>query len=234
MLRTASVVGAEDEVSPQSRDGRRYLARKVLLATGVVDELPQLDGLDELYGSSVHHCPICDGYEWRDKRIAVYGKNCTGFGLVQEMTAWSRDLLLLTDGPCDFDAGQISYLNSMRIIVKQERVTRLEGEGEKLRAVHFEDGTRIERDALFFSTGQSLHTRELPVRLGCQITEKESVWVGDFEMTCVEGIYCCGDASRNAQLVIVAAAEGAVAAVAINKALTMEYKEAKRELHEAK
>src|SRR5690606_13606205 len=48
-------------------DGRRYLSRKVLLATGVVDEVPEIPGLDPLYGTSVHHCPICDGYEWRDQ-----------------------------------------------------------------------------------------------------------------------------------------------------------------------
>lgn len=212
-------------------DGRRYLCRKVLIATGVVDDVPEIPGLDELYGSSVHHCPICDGYEWRDKRIAVYGKNCNGFGLVQEMTAWSRDLLLLTDGKCDFSDSQIAYLESMRISVRQEKVARLEGEDGQLRAVVFEDGVRIERDALFFSSGQTLHSLDLPARLGCHVTEQGCVWVGDHEMTCVEGVYCCGDASRNAQLVIVAAAEGAVAAVAINKALTMEYKAAKQQMH---
>lgn len=213
-------------------DGSRFLSRKVLLATGVVDEVPEIPGLDALYGTSVHHCPICDGYEWKDKRIAVYGKNCIGFGLVQEMTAWSRDLILLTDGPCDFDEGQIAYLESMRINVKQEGVTALEGENGLLHAVVLDDGTRFERDALFFSTGQVLHTPDLPEKLGCRKTEQDCVWVGADEMTCIDGVYCCGDASRNAQMVIVAAAEGAVAACAINKSLTLEYKSAKQGLHE--
>lgn len=210
-------------------DNQRYVCRKVLLATGVVDEIPEIPGLDALYGTSVYHCPICDGYEWRDKRIAVYGKNCQGFGLVQEMTAWSRELILLTDGPCDFTDAQITYLKDMRIDVWREPVARLAGENGLLQAVEFENGSRVECDVLFFSTSQTLHSRHLPGRLGCKITDDECVWVGDYEMTCVEGVYCCGDASRNAQLVIVAAAEGAVAAVAINKALTMEYKQAKLE-----
>lgn len=213
-------------------DGRRYLSRKMLLATGVTDEIPEIPGLLPLYGTSVHHCPICDGYEWSDARIAVYGKNCQGFGLVQEMTAWSRDLVLLTDGPCDFDEGQIAYLETMRIRVKQEAVTEVVGADGKLQAVLFSDGERLERDALFFSTGQSLHSPELPAKFGCERTENGVIWVGNDEMTCVPGLYCCGDASRNAQLVIVAAAEGALAAVAINKALTTEYKEAKKEQHE--
>lgn len=210
-------------------ENERYVCRKVLLATGVVDEIPDIPGLEPLYGTSVYHCPICDGYEWRDKRIAVYGKNCRGFGLVQEMTAWSRDLMLLTDGPCDFDEAQMSFLQDMRIDVREEPVARLEGDNGLLEAVVFEDGTRVERDALFFSGPQTLHSRHLAGRLGCEITDSECIWVGDYEMTAVEGVYCCGDASRNAQLVIVAAAEGAVAAVAINKALTLEYKQAKLE-----
>ncbi len=215
-------------------DESRYLSRKILIATGVVDEIPDIPGIDQLYGTSVHHCPICDGYEWRDKRIAVYGRNCSGFGLVQEMTAWTRDLILLTDGPCDFAESQIAYLESMRISVKREHVTGLEGADGHLRAVTFSDGTRVERDALFFTGPQTLHSGCLPEKLGCRTTEQECVWVGDHEMTNVEGVYCCGDASRNAQLVIVAAAEGAVAAVAINKTLTMEYKTAKQRLHESK
>jgi len=214
-------------------DGQRYLSRKILLATGVVDDVPDIPGLDELYGTSVHHCPICDGYEWRDQAIAVYGKNCNGFGLVQEMTAWSRDLILLTDGPCDFDDSQLEYLEGMRIRVIQDPVDRLEGTDGKLSAVMMKGGQRIQRDALFFSTGQALHSREVALKIGCHETEQGCIAVGKNEMTCIDGVYCCGDASHNAQLVIVAAAEGAVAAVAINKALTLEYKVAKQELHEA-
>lgn len=210
-------------------DDRSYLSRKVLLATGVVDEMPDLPGLDALYGTSVHHCPICDGYEWSDKAIAVYGKQCRGFGLVQEMTAWSRDLVLLTDGPCDFDADKLAYLNTMRIQVIQEEIESLEGEDGLLHNVVFKNGNKLHRDALFFSTGSKQHSPELIEKLGCKRTEQGCVWVGDFEMTCVEGVYCCGDASHNAQLVIVAAAEGAVAACAINKSLTEEYKSAKKE-----
>ena len=215
-------------------DGQRFLARKILIATGVVDEIPDIPGLDELYGTSVHHCPICDGYEWRDKCIAVYGKNCKGFGLVQEMTAWTRDLILLTDGPCDFTDSQMMFLESLRINVKQEPLTALEGKDGKLHTLVFDDGSKLSCDTMFFTTGQSVHSPELAGKFGCKETEQGCIWVGDYEMTCVEGIYCCGDASRNAQMVIVAAAEGAVAACAINKALTHEYKMAMQERHEVK
>jgi thioredoxin reductase len=140
--------------------------------------------------------------------------------------------VLLTDGKCDFDEGQLAYLENMRIRVKQEKVIELKGAEGKLQEIIFTDGEHLKCDALFFSSGQLLHSEELATIFGCERTEKGVIWVGDNEMTCVEGLYCCGDASHNAQLVIVAAAEGAVAAVAINKSLTSEYKVAKQEQHE--
>jgi thioredoxin reductase len=208
-------------------DGRQFLSRKLLLSIGVVDELPDLENFDQFYGASVHHCPICDGYEWRDKKIVVYGECQKGFGLVQEMTAWSRDLALCTDGPCQLDEGQVKYLESMRIVLYEKKVLRLEGTGPKIERVVFADGTSLRCDALFFCTGQQLHS-DIATRLGCRISEKGCIWTGDCESTDIDGIYCCGDASRNAQLVIVAAAEGAVAACAINKSLTAEYKGVKK------
>lgn len=211
------------------KDGTRYLSRKMLLAFGVVDNLPQVEGLEKFYGTSIHHCPYCDGYEWRDKRIVVYGKCDVGFGGVQELTAWSRNLVLCTDGECTLDDGQLQYLDGLRIDVRQERVARFEGEGDKVRRVVFQNGDGVDCDAVFFVSGQQLSNR-LAEKLGCRMTEQGCVWTGDCEATDVEGLYCAGDASKNTQMVIVAAAEGAQAAVSINKSLTGEYKEAKKEL----
>jgi thioredoxin reductase len=198
----------------------------MLLATGVSDQLPRVPGIEQFYGTSVHHCPYCDGYEWRDKRIVVYGKCDDGFGAVQELTAWSRDLVLCTDGPCTLDEEQLRYLTKMRITVRQDYVDRLEGDGAHIRRVILKSGDPVDCDALFFCSPQEL-VGKLAQKLGCKITDKGCVWTGDDEATEVEGLYCAGDASQNAQMVIIAAAEGAQAAVSINKSLTGEYKEAK-------
>lgn len=209
-------------------DGERYLSRKLLIATGVVDELPELEGLLPLYGTSVHHCPYCDGFGWRDQVIAVYGKGDKGFGAVQELTAWSRQLILCSDGPSGLDEGRRSYLADMRIQLREEPLAKLEGDEGLLRRVVFKGGPPLECSALFFVTTNS-QACNLAVRLGCTITKEGCIWTGDHEATEVEGLYCCGDASKNAQLVIVAAAEGAQAAVSINRSLTSEYKDAKHE-----
>ena len=79
-------------------DGTQVAARKLLLATGVVDELPDLEGLADLYGISVHHCPYCDAWEWRDRPLAVYGDPESAPGLALTLTSWSSDIVVCTDG----------------------------------------------------------------------------------------------------------------------------------------
>ena len=78
-----------------------YRCRKVLLATGVVDCVPTISGVEHFYGRSVHHCPYCDGWEKREQPLAAYGRGEKGCGLALLLTLWSRDVVLCTDGPAD-------------------------------------------------------------------------------------------------------------------------------------
>lgn len=200
------------------RDGARFDARTLLLATGVVDHIPKIQGLDPLYGCSVHHCPYCDGYEARDQPIAIYGRGEKGKGLALELTAWSRDLVLCTDGPSELSAEDLTRLACNNIAVREEPIARLEGTDGVLERIDFVGGETLARRSLFFSTGH--HQRsDLAAKLGCKFTEKGAVETGEYEVTDIPCLYVAGDASRHVQLVIVAAAEGAEAAFAINTAL---------------
>jgi thioredoxin reductase len=198
--------------------GDRIQARRVLLATGVVDLLPDLPGFTELYGRSVHHCPYCDGYEERDRRLAVYGRASAGYELALALLGWSRDIALCTDGPSRLKAHDRSRLDEHGVTVQEAKVARLEGADGRLQRIVFADGTALERDALFFTTGHRQRS-PLAARLQCRFTRGGAIWVGSGECSSVPGIYVAGDASRDAHLVIVAAAEGAKAAVAINHEL---------------
>ncbi len=220
-LRSAEVVDASrgrDGFEVRCADGTRLRARMLLLATGVVDELPALEGLEQFYGQSVHHCPYCDGWEWRDQPLAAYGRGDAGAGLALGLMVWSRDVVLCADGPAELSARMGQRLALLGIPVREARVLRLEGTGGRLERIVFEGGEALERRALFFTTDQR-QASELPARLGCRFTEQGAVNTGECEATNVPGLYVCGDASREAQFVIVAAAEGAEAGMAINKAL---------------
>ena len=198
--------------------GLRFSTRKLLLATGVVDELPQVEGLPELYGRSVHHCPYCDGWEWRDHPLAVYGRGESGSALAIGLTVWSDDVVLCSDGPSELSEKEEEALARVGIEVREESIVRLEGKEGRLERVVFASGAPLSRSALFFDSGQ--HQRSpLPEKLGAQFNEKGAVDTGVCESTNVPGLYVAGDSSREAQFVIVAAAEGTQAGMAINKAL---------------
>ena len=202
-------------------NGDEASARKLLLATGVLDNLPMIDGFRELYGRSVFHCPYCDGWEIRDQPIAIYGRGDRGVGLSLELTTWSRDLVLCTDGPPEIDNEGRARLERNGIRIRDERVARLEGRAGTLERVVFEDGSHLPRRALFFTTGQSQRS-SLSTQLGCEFNDKGTVRTGKYETTHLPGLYVAGDASRAVQWVVVAASEGAEAAFAINTDLTKE------------
>ncbi len=201
--------------------GEIVRSRKLLIATGVVDNLPEIEGFADLFGRSVFHCPYCDGWEFRDQPVAIYGRGLRGFGLSLELTAWSRDLVLCTDGPSEIDADGLARLERNGIAVRDDRVTALEGRDGVLERVVFATGEPLARRALFFTTGQSQQS-ELATRLGCAVNDKGTIRTGKYESTHLPGLFVAGDASRAVQWVIVAASEGAEAAFAINTGLLQE------------
>jgi thioredoxin reductase len=214
----------------ECRDGRFFVtladrsevsARKLLIATGVLDNVPDIPGMADLYGRSVFHCPYCDGWEVRDQPIAIYGKGSRGLGLSLELTAWSRDLVLCTDGPAEIDREGRERLERNAVGLREERVRAVAGTNGILERVVFDTGEVLPRRALFFTTGQ-FQQSELAVLLGCEFNNKGTVRTGEYESTHLRGLYVAGDASRAVQWVIVAAAEGAEAAFAINTDLIRE------------
>jgi thioredoxin reductase len=223
-LREIEVVAAECRADGRFHvtlaDGSELDARKLLIATGVVDKLPEIDGFRELYGRSIFHCPYCDGWEVRDRPLAIYGRGARGRGLSLELIGWSRDLVLCTDGPSGIDHEDVALLQRNGISVRTDPVLRIEGDDTFVRIV-FARGEPLARRALFFTTGQTQQSA-LAERLGCQINEKGTVRTGKYEATHLPGLFVAGDASRAVQWVVVAAAEGAEAAFAINSDLLKE------------
>jgi thioredoxin reductase len=201
--------------------GEQVRSRKLLLATGVVDNLPEIPGFRELYGRSVFHCPYCDGWELCDQPLAIYGRGARGVGLALELTAWSRDLVLCTDGPSEIDPEDLGRLTRNGIGVRDERVTALDVADGRLSRIVFDSAEPLARRALFFTTGQYQRS-DLLERLGCKFNDKGTVRTGKYETTHLPGLFVAGDASRAVQWVIVAAAEGAEAAFAINTDLLKE------------
>jgi thioredoxin reductase len=197
--------------------GAAEQAKFLLIATGVVDDLPEIRGVRECYGRSLFHCPYCDGWEWRDRRLAVLGKGVGGVKLALSLKTWSGDVVLCTNGGRLTAAGR-ARLERNAIGVQTGTIAALEHDNGRLRAIVSESGTALAADAIFFTTGQRPQC-DLAVKLGCVFNRRGTVDTGNLSETNVPGVFVAGDASRDAQFVVVAAAEGVKAALAINQAM---------------
>ena len=200
--------------------------RKLLIATGVFDQLPKLEGIDSLFGSSVFQCPYCDGWEVRGQPVAVYGRHRRGLEMARALTAWTEDILLCSDGRSRVGAEDRAALKRNGIELIEERIDRLEGRDGRLQRIVFRSGRHEARTALFFDTPCSAQS-SLAESIGCQFTHQGGVRCGQHEATSVPGVFVAGNIIKDVQLVIVAAAEGARAAFGINRALTREEYERK-------
>jgi thioredoxin reductase len=222
-IRTVGVTAVsrvDDHYRVTLGSGAEEDTRYLLIATGVVDDLPAIDGFRECYGRSLFHCPYCDGWEVRDRRLAAFGGGKEVAGLALGLKTWSADVVVCTHGS-RLDARLRQRLADNGIAVRTERIARLEHADGALTRVDFAKGAALERDAMFFSTGQHPQS-DLAAKLGCTLTNRGAVQTGALCDTNVPRVFVAGDASRDAQFVVVAAAEGAKAAMAINKALQAE------------
>jgi thioredoxin reductase len=199
------------------RDGTAGRAAKVLLASGLVDELPDVAGIQPLYGISVHHCLYCDGFEYAGKPVAAYGKGDKGAELAVMMKHWMPDVVACSDGT-EVSAKAVRKLEDSNIPLRSDPIRSLEGADGELTKIVFESGPDLPRAGLFFSTGCH-QASDLSKILGCKRTDKGGVVIDpDTEESSVPGVYVAGDVSRDVLLVAVAIGEGAQAAVTINKA----------------
>ncbi|WP_299760151.1 NAD(P)/FAD-dependent oxidoreductase [uncultured Pontibacter sp.] len=219
VIKTATYTKGEFVVNDEA--GKVYRSRKLLLATGLKDNLPELDGLEELYGKSIHHCPYCDGWESRDKAIAVYGPERGGIGQALAMKNWSDDVTLYTDGTDSLRHEDLELLERNGVKVQKEKITRLEGEGGMLQHIVLYSGEKRPQQAMFFSLGTQQQS-DLGEQLGCEFTSKGVIRTKKLQHSNIPGLFVAGDAARDMQMVIVAAAEGAKAGVAINMELQQE------------
>ena len=206
--------------------GEAIAARKVLLAIGIRDWIPPIAGFDDMYGRSVFHCQYCDGWESRGQPLAVLSEGAGGFRQALMMLGWTSDVVLCTQGPCGLTDDQHAALQARGIGVYEQPVVGLEGADGQLERLVFADGSALARRILFFHGDVALSS-DLPVRLGCTLTDQGRIEVDEGQRTSVDGVFAAGDGARRtgqhpATQVILAAASGALAGIALHQDLMHE------------
>ncbi|MFC4455790.1 NAD(P)/FAD-dependent oxidoreductase [Deinococcus sonorensis] len=196
-------------------DGQLVRSRKLLLASGLRDLLPDIPGFRDGWGRTVLHCPYCDAWEHQQQRLAVYGTGDAAHHMALTLRLWSDEVTLLTGGPSGFSREQCRDLARLGVQVRELPVTRLAGTPL---CITLDSGEQLVVDALFYSPAQEQRS-PLPARLGCRLTANGRVEVDDHGLTSVPGIYAAGDMTPSPQYVMNAAASGVTAGIAINTAL---------------
>ncbi|MDQ4127569.1 MAG: NAD(P)/FAD-dependent oxidoreductase [Actinomycetota bacterium] len=223
--RAAEVSGSDGAFELVLEGGETVSARKLVLATGVLDELPARPGFKELWGRGLYHCPYCHGWEVRERPLAVMAGGEAVLERVVLIRNWSRDLVALTDGTTPGDKGR-ARLAALGVPLNEKPIARLEGKGdglEGLARVVFEDGSSLEREGLFYGPPQRQRS-PLAGALGCEIVAmgpaSEVVKADPLTReTSVAGVYAVGDAGSPMQSIALASASGTTAAAFVNHAL---------------
>jgi thioredoxin reductase len=220
-----ATVQAADVISDGVRlfsSGGADVARTVLLATGMLDEVPDIAGFADVWGTSAHTCPYCDGFEHRDQRLAVLAAGERGEHLAIVLRQWSGDVVLLSNGSHDLAADQFARIQALGIPINETPVVALDSDATgRLRRVRLANGETLDRDALFFYVGWQLRT-EVARRLGCELRLDGSIAVDASQATTVDRIYAAGNCADARALVPAAAGSGVTAAVTINARLSFE------------
>lgn len=220
------VAPAQSVFQVTTSSGESIAARKVLLAIGITDDLPQIEGFTDFYGRSVFHCPYCDGWEFRDQPVAVLGTGPGGLRMALLLLGWCRDVVFCTDGPSDCGVADRAHLAKVGVRLNEQTIMRFEGNDGRLETIVFRDGTSLDRRAVFFH-GPTRAELALSRQLGCAMTDAGRIEVDEGGRTSVPGVYAAGDAARRrgqhpASQVIFAAASGALAAISLQQDLMQE------------
>lgn len=201
---------------------RAWRTRALLLATGVVEDLPAVDGLAGLWGRDVVACPYCHGWEARDSAIAVVGSGPRAWQNVLLLLRFTRDLALLGDGPVGLDGPRLEYLRRAGVAVREDRIAGMDTAGGRLTAVRFAAGDTLPRQAIFAVTTRR-QPSDFAARLGCA-TVSEGPMAGALDVdatgrTSVPNVWAAGSAANPGLTVIAAAGHASTVAIAVNNAL---------------
>jgi thioredoxin reductase len=195
-------------------DGQQLDARRVLLATGLRDELPDIPGVRERWGRDLLHCPYCHGYEVRDQPLGLLGGTPDAVQHAQLIRQWSSDVVFFphTD---TLTADQHEQLAARAIGVVEGTVTRLVVDNDRLRGIELDGGKFIARSAVFVRP-RFVPNSDLGVEVGCAVDDNGFVVADAAGRTTVPGVWVAGNAANPRAQVITAAGEGSSAAIALN------------------
>ncbi len=213
-MHVETIAGGAGAFHVATLDGERYTAKRILLATGVYDALPEIDGLRDAWGQTAFVCPYCDGWEMRGKRIAVVANGGKAVELAQELHQWTHDIIVCTQGDATLSSEQRRWIDATGATLVTSALQRVHSTGGQIESIEF-DG-RTERCGALFLSAPLRPRYPLVDMLGCTVRDGQ-IETDTNGRTSVAGVYAAGDAVTAVHQVVLAAASGVCAAMGINE-----------------
>ncbi|WP_456274501.1 NAD(P)/FAD-dependent oxidoreductase [Bacillus sp. AK031] len=207
-------------------EGNHYVGRKLLLATGVMDNIPDIKDLDPCLGLSVYVCPDCDGYEVRDKRVVILGSGETGAEMAQTLSYWSQDIVFVNHQGKGISGKTMGELKESKISYVEGNITEAIVEGESsFKGIRLDSGEEIKGERGFIAFGGNKVHTELAEQLGVDIMENRHINAdARSKETNVKGVWAAGDIVAHSEQVSTAMGDGSIAAIWIHKKLLSDKK----------
>ncbi|WP_312505731.1 NAD(P)/FAD-dependent oxidoreductase [Lysinibacillus sp.] len=197
-----------------------YLTEKILLATGIQEEFP-IPQIRQYYGKSLFSCPYCDGWELKDKPLAIIAESEAHINhMTKLLYNWSQDLIVFTNGHQLSDIIQNEFQRK-KIMVYTAIIKNLHGDEGNLYSIELETGENIVRSGGFV-VPSFYRPNNLAIQLNCQVDENGGIITDNAGRTTVSGVYVAGETEKaGPSSLMIAAADGFKAATSINLDLTL-------------
>ncbi len=199
----------------------KFTAKKLIFATGIKDTISDIKGLAECWGISIIHCPYCHGYEHRNKNTAIIANGQKAFHLASMVNNLTKNLTILTNEKADFNTEQLKKLNNNDIKIIETTISEIEHKNGELKNLIFNDGSKKSFDVAYGVIPFTQHS-DIPVSLGCELTEEGYIKIVAFQKTTVPNIYVCGDNSNMMRSIANAVSSGNIAGAIVNGELVNE------------
>ncbi|MCY7433854.1 NAD(P)/FAD-dependent oxidoreductase [Bacillus pumilus] len=211
----------EDNFALLTQEGERFEAKKIILATGLEDILPEIKGMHEVYGKTLFSCPFCDGWELKDKPLALIAENPRALHMAKLLSNWTKDLIVFTNGQQVFAEEEKALLSAHFIQVIDVPIMSIHHENGQMHSLHLANGETVNREGGFVAS-EFKQSAPFAEKLGCQMTKNAGIETDILGRTTVSGVFACGDNLGGPAQLVLAAAAGSQAGMGVIHELVQE------------
>lgn len=216
-----SGIKTENGFEITTENGDKFESKKLIFATGIIDEIPNIKGFKECWGISLIHCPYCHGYEFQNKKTGIIANGDRGFHIASLVNNLTKDLTIFTRGKANFNDEQLQKLKQNNIDIMETEIEELKHQNGMVESLILSDGKVLNFEAVYGAFPFIQHS-DIAESLGCEMTEMGHIKIDQFQKTNVTGLLACGDNSSPMRSVANAVYTGNLAGAMVNAELTAE------------